>query len=121
MNKIINYCTIICILIMLLIIYNRLSKLSNVNNELYKNYSYYDCYLNLYDINPQFIKAFEKHNGKIATSGYCKNAKIYINAKPCETDKCKPTSTLLNSKGNTIDFPLEITPEKVVSYFNFTK
>jgi hypothetical protein len=85
---------------------------------------YFDCYLKITDVNPQFVNAYKKYDNKHVRSGKCENARLHITIEPCPTDEngipnsnCRETATLTSSKGNPIDFPYDITPMNVGKYF----
>lgn len=81
---------------------------------------YFDCYLKIVDVNPQLVNAYKKYDDKHVSTGKCENARLHVVVEPCTDSNavnCKETATLISSKGNTIDFPYNITPMTVSSFF----
>ena len=85
---------------------------------------YFDCYLKLTDINPQFVNAYMKYDNKHVSNGLCENARLHVVVEPCPTDsngipsdKCRETVVLKSSKGNPIEFPYSLSPMNVGKYF----
>lgn len=96
--------------------------------KLYKNLSetfndYFDCYLKLTDINPHYVKTYMKFDNQHVANGYCANATLHVSVNPCPTDNngalssCNQTASLTSSKGNPLEFPLDITPSNVSNFF----
>jgi dolichyl-phosphate-mannose--protein O-mannosyl transferase len=85
---------------------------------------YFDCYLKLTDINPQFVNAYMKYDNKHVSNGICENARLHVVVEPCPTDsngipsdKCRETVVLKSSKGNPVEFPYSLSPMNVGKYF----
>lgn len=85
---------------------------------------YFDCYLKLTDINPQFVNAYMKYDNKHVSNGICENARLHVVVEPCPTDsngipsdKCRETVVLKSSKGNPVEFPYSLNPMNVGKYF----
>ena len=85
---------------------------------------YFDCYLKLTDINPQFVAAYMKYDDKHVANGVCENARLHVVVEPCPTDsngipsdKCRESVVLTSSKGNPISFPYNISPMNVGKFF----
>ena len=84
---------------------------------------YFDCYLKLTDINPQFVNAYMKYDNKHVSNGICENARLHVVVEPCPTDsngipsdKCRETVVLKSSKGNPVEFPYSLNPMNVGKY-----
>lgn len=96
----------------------------NTDNK-YKPYAYFDCYLTLTDINPQFVNAFMKFDNQHVSNGSCKNSTLHMIVNPCAVDsngmpskRCgKPQANLTSSQGNPLEFPLDITLENISKFF----
>ena len=85
---------------------------------------YFDCYLKLTDINPQFVNAYMKYDNKHVSNGICENARLHVVVEPCPTDsngipsdKCRETAVLKSSKGNPVEFPYSLSPMNAGKYF----
>ena len=114
---IIFFCIVILIGIIIYVLITSRNKSGFMND-------YFDCYLKLTDINPQFVGAYMKYDNKHVANGVCENARLHVIVEPCPTDsngipndKCKETAVLTSSKGNPVNFPYNISPMNVGKYF----
>lgn len=90
-----------------------------------ENYSnYFDCYIKLTDINPQFVDNYMKFDNKHVSEGRCTDARLHVTVIPCATDSngipsssCMETATLTSSKGNPLEFPYKISPDNLTKFF----
>ena len=120
---------IVCFLIIIYIVYifyNKITKEQITKEQFTKEsfYDYFDCYLKLIDINPQFVKQYMKFNNRHVSVGYCTDATLHVTVEPCPTDSngipsssCMETAILTSSKGNPLEFPYKINPENLTKYF----
>jgi hypothetical protein len=102
------------------ILFEKTSKDKNI--EKFNNY--FDCYLKLTDINPQFAKQYMQFDNQHVSNGKCKDAKLHVTVETCPLDDdgialktCKQNVKLTSSKGNPLTFPFDITPLNVSNYF----
>lgn len=86
--------------------------------------SYFDCYLKLTDIQPQFIEQYMKFDNKYVSRGKCTDATLHVTVEPCATDSngipsssCMETAVLSSSKGNPLEFPYKVSPENMSKFF----
>ena len=108
------------------------NKNNNKNKNTYNNFidydnsgDYFDCYLTLTNISPQFVNTYMKFNNKHISNGPCKNAKLHVDAQPSPTDingsalknNNLEYAILTSSKGNPIVFPYKITPQNISTFF----
>lgn len=107
--------TVIAVIILWFKLYKKSSEAFN---------DYFDCYLKLTDINPHYVKTYMKFDNQHIANGYCTNATLHVSVNPCPTDNngaplssCNQTATLTSSKGNPLEFPLNITPSNVSKFF----
>lgn len=125
--------TIIILIIICILAYpknNTFKIIPNIISETkenYYDYDYFDCYLKLSDINPQFVNAYMKYNDRHVSNGVCTNARLHITVEPCPTDingipsnNCRESAVLTSSKGNPIEFPYSISPMNVGKYFGLS-
>jgi len=117
-NKII---IIILVIIIVYIVYDKVIK-EQFNREQFNDY--FDCYLKLVDINPQFVNQYMKFDDKHVSTGRCTDARLHVTVEPCATDSngipsssCMETATLSSSKGNPLEFPYIVSPENMTKFF----
>lgn len=126
---IISVVLILFIFVILVILINKILK----HNKTYKNKAnenfndYFDCYLKLTDINPQFVKQYMKFDNQHVSKGRCKDARLHVFVEPCPLDNngiplssCQQNATLTSSKGNPLIFPYDVTPFNISNYFGIT-
>ena len=115
-NKYIILLIIVLLLILLLI----------TKPTLYEKYNdYFDCYLHLSEINPQFVNSYMKFDNKHVSTGKCQDATLHVTIDPCPTDSngspmmanCNETASLTSSKGSPIEFPYKITAKNLIKFF----
>lgn len=109
-------------LVLLVCIYVIFAEKNNKKDKFMNDY--FDCYLKLIDINPQYVNAYMKYDDKHVSTGVCENARLHVVVEPCPTDsngipsdKCKETVVLKSSKGNPVEFPYSLSPMNVGKYF----
>jgi len=122
-NKII---IIILVIIIVYIVYDKFIK-EQFNREQFNREQfndYFDCYLKLVDINPQFVNQYMKFDDKHVSTGRCTDARLHVTVEPCATDSngipsssCMETATLSSSKGNPLEFPYIVSPENMTKFF----
>jgi hypothetical protein len=117
-----TFLLVLIVLIVLIIVITLWFKLYKNSNEGFNDY--FDCYLKLTDINPHYVKTYMKFDNQHVANGYCTNATLHVSVNPCPTDNngaplssCNQTATLTSSKGNPLEFPLDITPSNVSKFF----
>jgi len=128
-NKIIYFLLVISIIASIIILFKLANKIffekANSNGKLKENFNdYFDCYLKLTDINPQFVNQYMKFDNQHVSNGKCKDATLHVVIEPCPLDEngiplssCRQNATLTSSKGNPLIFPYDITPLNVSNYF----
>lgn len=128
-NKIINFLLVISIIVSIIILFKLAKKIFfekvYSNGELKENFNdYFDCYLRLTDISPQFVNQYMKFDNQHVSNGRCKDATLHVEVEPCPLDdngiplsSCRQNATLTSSKGNPLTFPYDITPLNVSNYF----
>jgi hypothetical protein len=128
-NKIINFLLVISIIASIIILFKLANKIffekANSNGKLKENFNdYFDCYLRLTDINPQFVNQYMKFDNQHVSNGRCKDATLHVEVEPCSLDdngiplsSCRQNATLTSSKGNPLTFPYDITPSNLSNYF----
>lgn len=97
----------------------------NINRKNGEKFNdYFDCYLKLTDISPQFVNQYMKFDNQHVSNGRCKDATLHVIVEPCPLDNngisltsCRHNATLTSSKGNPLTFPYDITPLNVSNYF----
>ena len=129
LNKIINFLLVISIIAAIIILFKLAKKIflkkANSNRKLNENFNdYFDCYLRLTDISPQFVNQYMKFDNQHVSNGRCKDATLHVEVEPCSLDdngiplsSCRQNATLTSSKGNPLTFPYDITPLNVSNYF----
>ena len=80
-------------------------------------FSFYTCYMKLYDINPQFTSNYLKLNNKDPKCGPCAGSTLKVRVEPCNNDNCNPTVKLYSSQGMYIPYDKSITPTDVRNFF----
>ena len=119
---------LILLLIIFLLLTNKINNKKIINNFIDsgdKSGDYFDCYLTLTNISPQFVNTYMKFNNKHISNGPCKNAKLHVDAQPSPTDingsalknNNLEYAILTSSKGNPIVFPYKITPQNISTFF----
>lgn len=116
------YLYILVLVLVIVLIYRIRDHHHNLDIDHFTDY--FDCYLKLTDINPQFVEAYKKYDNKHVSNGKCTNARLHVTVEPCPTNtngipspKCKETASLISSKGNPLTFPLDITPNNISNFF----
>lgn len=125
LNKIINFLLVISIIVAIIILFKLTKKIFSEKKESKENFNdYFDCYLRLTDINPQFVNQYMKFDNQHVSNGRCKDATLHVEVEPCPLDdnglplsSCRQNATLTSSKGNPLTFPYDITPLNVSNYF----
>ena len=94
------------------------------NKNTIDTFDFFNCTLNLENINPQFANNYLKYNNKSVTCGPCANATLKVNVNTCPLDdngipltSCKQKATVTSSYGNPIIFKYDITPFNVSKFF----
>ena len=127
-NKIINFLLVISIIASIIILFKLANKIffsKTSNGKLKENFNdYFDCYLRLTDISPQFVNQYMKFDNQHVSNGRCKDATLHVEVEPCPLDdngiplsSCRQNATLTSSKGNSLTFPYDITPLNISNYF----
>lgn len=125
LHKIINVLLIISIIATIIILFILAKKIFLKKENLNENFNdYFDCYLKLTDISPQFVNQYMKFDNQHVSNGRCKDATLHVEVEPCPLDdngialsSCRQNATLTSSKGNPLTFPYDITPLNVSNYF----
>jgi len=128
-NKIIKFLLVISIIASIIILFKLVNKTFSEKKESKKKINenfndYFDCYLRLTDISPQFVNQYMKFDNQHVSNGRCKDATLHVEVEPCPLDdngiplsSCRQNATLTSSKGNPLTFPYDITPLNVSNYF----
>lgn len=89
----------------------------NPDNKM-EPFSFYTCYMKLYDINPQFSSNYLKLNNKYPKCGPCKGSTLKVRVEPCDSSgNCNPTVKLYSSQGMYIPYDKSITPTDIRNFF----
>lgn len=86
--------------------------------------TYFDCYLELNDIEPRYVDSYMKFDNQNVRCGKCKDAKLHMKINKCKMDElgnpigtCKPSANLTSSKGNPLQYNLEVNPDNISNFF----
>ena len=88
------------------------------------NTPYFDCTINLEDIDPRFLSNYMKYDNQTVKCGQCKNSTLHVDIATCPTDingstlsSCTQTASIISSQGNPIFFNYNVTPENISKFF----
>ena len=125
-KSIFNLALLFLFIFIIYFLYNINSKINKINNNTYEPFDYYNCTLNLKDIDTKVIDEYMKFDNRHVACGPCKNATLKMNILPCATNEngsqspnCNQNASIVSSDGRPITFTSFVTLKNVKDFFCF--